>query len=215
MFNLAFKIPDELIPLGKEKHEIAVELSVSQYFYILATDRSWKPLSNRALVKIGVAFSNFTRTLGFAIPTQFIEVKESTAITNALLTTLNVTNTNVALRLFSTPPPRCHATLSYQKTFVYINVQDENDNAPYFVYPVYPALLNVRTYFGAIARFSMSNKAPNVIGRIILIETISYQRYILNGILSVDYKKTDVIFVVVNDGNQFNLFDAATDELNL
>lgn len=46
-------------------------------------------------------------------------------------------------------------------TNLIIAVIDVNNNAPVFKYPVYPAGLNdVRTYFGVIGRFSMSNIAP-------------------------------------------------------
>ena len=38
-------------------------------FYLVAIDRSWKPLSSRALVTVDVTYTNIVRTLGFANPT--------------------------------------------------------------------------------------------------------------------------------------------------
>jgi len=54
------------------------------------------------------------------------------------------------------------------------------------------------------------------INRIVLIEKVNFRRYLSSGILSVDYQKTDITFVVVNHQNrQFTLYENGDDPLNL
>lgn len=54
------------------------------------------------------------------------------------------------------------------------------------------------------------------IGRIVLIEKVNLRRYLSGGILSVDYDRTDITFVVVNHVNrQFTLYKNTNDPLNL
>lgn len=48
---------------------------------------------------------------------------------------------------------------------VYLTVVDANDNAPTFIYPVYPSALNVQeksVYVGAITMFSQDIERPVV-----------------------------------------------------
>ncbi|WAQ95445.1 FAT4-like protein [Mya arenaria] len=63
---------------------------------------------------------------------------------------------------------------------------------------------------------SIRQALQNEINRIVLIESVNYRRYLSAGILSIDYQKTDVTFVVVNHLNrQFTLYTNGDDQLNL
>lgn len=70
-------------------------------FYIVAIDRSWKPLSSRALVTVSVSYTNIERRLGFSLPVRYISIVEENIIgsTSEVITNLDVTNTNSLLQV--------------------------------------------------------------------------------------------------------------------
>ena len=51
-------------------------------FYLLAVDKSWKPLSSRARVIIDVTYTNIVRRLGFSVPERYISIPESFDVTS-------------------------------------------------------------------------------------------------------------------------------------
>lgn len=67
----------------------------------MAIDRSWKPLSSRALVTVAVSYTNIERRLGFAVPVRYVSIVENNFVigSDQLITPLDVTNTNTLLRV--------------------------------------------------------------------------------------------------------------------
>lgn len=71
-------------------------------FYIVAIDRSWKPLSSRALVTVSITYTNIERSLGFSLPVRYITIEENSIIlteADRVLTSLDVINTNANTRV--------------------------------------------------------------------------------------------------------------------
>ena len=69
-------------------------------FYLLAVDKSWKPLSSRAKVIVDVTYTGIVRRLGFSVPEKYLSISESFDVTspeNSFY--LDVVNENSLLRV--------------------------------------------------------------------------------------------------------------------
>ncbi|KAJ8318063.1 hypothetical protein KUTeg_003154 [Tegillarca granosa] len=185
-------------------------------FYIIAIDRSWKPLSSRALVKINVTYTSIEPVnVGFISPSFEAETIENlNANTRVLLAEVrnHDFDTLLVCTIISVTPASGVAYYTYNRVNVTVYVRDANDNKPVWTYPVYPAGVPA-VYVSAVSidaaagsRVVMSTVGGtgmvdmrNATNKIVLIESVKAGRLLAaDKILGYDETRTDVQFVVAD-----------------
>lgn len=79
------------------RNNLLLDNSDSYFFYLIAIDRSWQPLSSRAPVTVNVTKTDVVRTIGFTNREQYWELVETTDATAAVTNTytLEIANAEV------------------------------------------------------------------------------------------------------------------------
>ncbi|XP_076458561.1 protocadherin Fat 4-like [Babylonia areolata] len=181
------------------RNNLLLDDTTSYFFYIIAIDRSWQPLSSRAPVTVNVTKTNVVRTIGFTSLFHYWQILETTedtvSVSNEYI--LDIANIDQGRNFFCnivlingvgvfdaifttrvTSDKKCIVTRekildreqtgfynltiqvgyssigkrsvgrvkrqienvynTYSYTYLLVSVLDVNDNAPQFMFPVYP-----------------------------------------------------------------------------